>query len=224
MTAAVIRGIFRHITAASDRAAVALVAVVVGLALPLLFLATKRTRRLRQLEDQLPEAVDVMVRSLRAGHPIPVAIALVAREMPDPVGSEFGMVSDEMTYGLDLSTAMSNLRARTGQLDVALLVVAISIQSKTGGNLAELLANLGRMIRERGRMRRKIHSLSAEGRMSAIALSSFPVVIYLVVRGWPRRTTARCGTTRSSCRPSTRGVRRPVVMRGISASSACVYG
>lgn len=152
-----------------------------GLGLPLMFLIVSRSKRLHKLEEQLPEAVDVMVRSLRAGHPVPVAVGMVAREMPDPVGSEFGMVSDEMTYGLDLSTAMGNLRERTGQLDVAMLVVAISIQAKSGGNLAELLSNLARMIRDRSRMRRKIHALSAEGRISAIALSIVPLALFLIV-------------------------------------------
>jgi tight adherence protein B len=153
-----------------------------GVLCPSMLLVAHRSRRLKQLEEQLPEAVDVMVRSLRAGHPIPIAIAMVGREMPDPIGSEFGMVSDEMTYGLDLSTAMGNLRERTGQMDIALLVVAISIQSRTGGNLAELLSNLGGMIRQRYRVRRKIRALSAEGRFSSIALSLVPVVVYLVVR------------------------------------------
>ncbi len=153
-----------------------------GIIGPLLFLATARTRRMKKLEEQLPDAVDVMVRSLRAGHPVPVAIAMVGREMPDPVGTEFGLVSDEMTYGLDLATAMGNLRERTGQTDVALMVVAVTIQSKTGGNLAELLGNLSRMIRERYRMRRKIKALSAEGRFSSIALSVVPLAIYLIVR------------------------------------------
>lgn len=154
----------------------------VGIGAPLLFLSARRSRRMKQLEEQLPEAIDVMVRSLRAGHPIPVAISLVGREMPDPAGSEFGMVSDEMTYGLDLPTAMGNLRERTGQMDIALLVVAISIQAKSGGNLAELLTSIGRMIRERYRVRRKVHALSAEGRFSSVALSLIPVVVYVVVR------------------------------------------
>jgi tight adherence protein B len=106
---------------------------------------------------------------------------MVGREMSDPVGSEFGMVGDEMTYGLDLGTAMGNLRERTGQMDVALLAVAVSIQGKTGGNLAELLSKLGRMIRERYRVRRKIHALSAEGRFSSIALILIPLVLIAIV-------------------------------------------
>lgn len=174
-------GTFARLTFASLLFAI-LLALVAGIVCPLLLLSIARSRRLRRLEEQLPEAVDVMVRSLRAGHPIPVSISMVAREMPDPVGSEFGMVADEMTYGLDLSTAMGNLRERTGQMDVALLVVAISIQAKSGGNLAELLASLGRMIRERSRMRRKIGALSAEGRFSSMALSIIPLILFFVVQ------------------------------------------
>ena len=153
----------------------------VGTIFPLLILVRARSGRMRLLEEQLPEAVDVMVRSLRAGHPIPVSIAMVGREMSDPVGSEFGMVGDEMTYGLDLTTAMGNLRERTGQMDVALLAVAVSIQGKTGGNLAEMLSKLGRMIRERYRVRRKIRALSAEGRFSSIALIIIPLVLIALV-------------------------------------------
>ena len=102
--------------------------------------------------------------------------------MGDPVGSEFGMVADEMTYGLDIETAMSNMRTRAGQSDLSFLVVAISIQSKTGGNLAEILMNLSRMVRERARMRRKIHSLSSEGRFSAIGLSVIPCVLAMIIQ------------------------------------------
>lgn len=155
--------------------------VVAGAVLPVLLLTAMRARRQKRFEEQLPEAIDILVRSLRAGHPIPVAISLVASEMPDPIGSEFGMVSDEMTYGLDLESAMNNMRARAGQSDLAMLVVAISIQSKTGGNLAEILSNLARMVRSRSRMRRKIRALSSEGRFSAVALSIVPLVIYGVV-------------------------------------------
>ena len=160
-----------------------LAALACGAILPLLVLKTFRRRRIRQFENQLPDAVDVMVRSLRAGHPVAVAISLVAREMADPVGSEFGIASDEMTYGLDLESALVNLRDRTGQGDLGFLVVAISIQSKTGGNLAEILTNLSTMIRARFKMRRKISAISAEGRFSALGLSSVPVMVFLALRG-----------------------------------------
>ena len=90
------------------------IALAVGIIIPVLALAFKRARRRRRFEEQLPEAIDVMVRSLRAGYPVPVAVTMVAREMSDPIGSEFGMASDEMTYGMDLEAAMSNMGLRAG--------------------------------------------------------------------------------------------------------------
>jgi tight adherence protein B len=152
-------------------------ALVVGVGIPLQFLRIARGRRIRKFEAQLPDGIDVMVRSLRAGHPIPVSLSMVAREMPDPAGTEFGMAFDEMTYGLDTETSMSNMQARVGQTDLALVVVAVSIQAKTGGNLAEILSGLSHVLRERFAMRRKIKALSAEGRFSAIALSIMPFVV-----------------------------------------------
>ncbi len=157
-------------------------AALAGIGFPLFVLRFMRNRRIAKFETQLPEAVDVMVRSLRAGHPVPVAVAMVGREMPDPVGTEFGIASDEMTYGLDLETAMVNLRERTGQGDLSFLVVATSIQSKTGGNLGEILGNLARLMRERFKMRRKIHAISTEGRSSAIGLTLVPILVFLALR------------------------------------------
>ena len=134
-----------------------------------------RKRATKAFGAQLPEAIDVMVRSLRAGHPVPVAIAMVAREMPDPIGSEFGIVADEMTYGTDLETAMRNLYFRVGQEDLPLFVTAVAIQGSTGGNLGEILENLSRVIRQRFKMRRKIRALAAEGQILALILSSLPI-------------------------------------------------
>jgi len=152
-------------------------ALVIGFGVPLQFLRVLRGRRIAKFESQLPDGLDVMVRSLRAGHPIPVSLSMVAREMTDPVGSEFGMAFDELTYGLDTDMAMANMQARVGQTDLALLVVAVSIQSKTGGNLAEILASLSNVLRERFKMRRNVKALSAEGRFSAIALSLLPFIV-----------------------------------------------
>ena len=152
-------------------------ALVIGFGVPLQFLRVLRGRRIAKFESQLPDGLDVMVRSLRAGHPIPVSLSMVAREMTDPVGSEFGMAFDELTYGLDTDMAMANMQARVGQTDLALVVVAVSIQSKTGGNLAEILASLSNVLRERFRMRRNVKALSAEGRFSAIALSLLPFIV-----------------------------------------------
>jgi tight adherence protein B len=156
-------------------------ALVLGFGLPLQFLRISRDRRIKQFESQLPDGIDAMVRGLRAGHPVSVALETVAREAPDPLGSEFGMAFDEVAYGLDIETSMANMRARVGQVDLGLLVVAVSLQSKTGGNLAEILASLTKVLRERFRMQRKVRALSAEGRFSAIGLSILPIFVSSLV-------------------------------------------
>jgi tight adherence protein B len=153
-------------------------ASISGVGLPLLVLKTMRDRRQRRFEEQLPDAIDILVRSLRAGHAIPVAINTVARQMADPLGGEFSITAGELTYGLDLETALVNLRSRVGQMDLGLVVLAVSIQSKMGGNLAEILSNLSRVIRGRFRLRRKAKALSAEGRFSAVALSIIPALLF----------------------------------------------
>src|SRR3954467_1518483 len=150
--------------------------------LPLLVLRVKRGRRQKKFGAQFPDALDIIVRSLRAGHPVPVAISMVAREMPDPIGSEFGIVADEITYGADLETAMRNLYFRIGQEDLPLFVTAVAIQSSTGGNLGEILENLSSVIRQRFKMRRKIRSLASEGRASALILSSLPIAMFIVIQ------------------------------------------
>jgi tight adherence protein B len=150
--------------------------------LPLLVLKIMRGRRRKAFGAQFPDALDIIVRSLRAGHPVPIAIGMVAREMADPVGSEFGIVADEITYGADLETGMRNLFFRLGQEDLPLFVTAVAIQSSTGGNLGEILQNLSSVIRQRFKMRRKIRALASEGRASAMILSSLPIVVFLLVQ------------------------------------------
>lgn len=160
-------------------------AVITGLAtlvLPLFILRFLRNRRQKKFGEQFPDAIDIIVRSLRAGHPIPVAIAMVGRELPDPVGTEFGMVADEVTYGADVETAMRNLFFRVGQDDLPLFVTAVAIQGSTGGNLSEILENLSGVIRLRFKMRRKIRALASEGRFSAILLSGLPVAMFLILK------------------------------------------
>lgn len=152
-----------------------------GLVLPVLVLRILRSRRQKKFSAQFPDAIDIIVRSLRAGHPVPVAISMVARETADPVGSEFGIVVDEITYGADLETAMRNLYFRVGSDDLPLFVTAVAIQGSTGGNLGEILQNLSGVIRMRFKMRRKIKSLAAEGRASAMILSSLPILMFAVI-------------------------------------------
>lgn len=149
--------------------------------IPLFVLRSMRRRRQDRFGNQFPEAIELIVRSLKAGHPVPVAMAMVAREMPDPIGTEFGLMVDEVTYGSDLVSALIALQQRVGQADLPLFVTAVSIQSTTGGNLREILQGLTDVIRQRIKMRRKIRSISAEGRISAIFLTAMPIALFLVL-------------------------------------------
>jgi len=149
--------------------------------LPVFFLRSMRKKRHKRFGIQLPEALDLITRGLKAGHPVPVAVSMVSREMPDPIGTEFGLVSDEVTYGSDMVTALRNLYERVGHEDLPLFVTAVSIQSTTGGNLREILEGLSGVIRERGKLRRKVKAISVEGRMSAYILTAVPVLLVLAV-------------------------------------------
>jgi tight adherence protein B len=155
--------------------------LVMAIALPFTALLFMRKRRHNKFAGQFPDAMDIIVRSLRAGHPVPVAVGLVAQELADPIGTEFGIAADEITYGADVETAMRNLYFRVGQEDLPLFVTAVSIQGSTGGNLSEILENLSSVIRQRFKMRRKIKALAAEGKFSALFLSGLPVVIFLLL-------------------------------------------
>lgn len=145
--------------------------------LPVQTLKFRRKRRHKLFGVQLPEALELITRSLKAGHPVPVAIGMVSREMPDPIGTEFGVVADEVTYGSDLVSALHNLHERVGQEDLPLFVTAVSIQSSSGGNLREILDGLSTTIRERGKLRRKVRAISTEGRMSAYILTAVPCLL-----------------------------------------------
>jgi tight adherence protein B len=156
-------------------------AMIATAALTLLYLVYLRNRRIAAFAEQLPDTIDIVVRGVRVGLPFTSAVALVAREMPDPVGTEFGMLADEIGFGLDIRTALDNLYRRVGQADLLFLTVAVGIQTRTGGNLGEVLARLSRLMRSRATMRLKIRALSAEGRASAITLSVFPFALLFLV-------------------------------------------
>lgn len=153
------------------------IAVALAPSLVLIFLRMTRAKRIARFGEQLPDAIDVIVRGLRAGHPFSAAIDLVARELPDPVGTEFGMATDEITFGQDVRTAIGNLYKRVGQDDLLYVVTAINVQSQTGGNLAEVLSRLSHLIRQRSKLRLKVKALTAEGRMSAWFLTSIPFIL-----------------------------------------------
>jgi tight adherence protein B len=156
-------------------------ALLFGVALPVLLVRRKKSKRLRRFAEQLPEAIDMLVRSLRVGHPLSAACQMVADEMSDPIGTEFGIMVDEMTYGLDLNEAIENLGGRIEVEDLRYLVTAVNVQYGTGGNLAEILHGLGKVIRDRFHMYRKIRAVSAEGRMAATFLTIFPFAVVIII-------------------------------------------
>jgi tight adherence protein B len=158
-----------------------IVALAIGLALPLMFFSTKAARMRKRMVEQFPVALDVFVRGLRAGHPIAAALDLLTVEMPDPIGSQFGLVVDEVTYGADLRDALEAMADRWDLDDMRMFVVSLSVQSETGGNLAEILENLSKVIRDRASMMMKVRALSSEGRMSAVMLTVLPVAVFLLL-------------------------------------------
>ena len=147
-----------------------------GVGLPILFLRFMANRRSNALGFQLPQALEIIVRSLEAGHPVPSAIGLVGREMADPVGTEFGMAGDEISYGATLEQAIERMAERCQHPDVDLFAATVRLQERTGGNLTGLLKLNASTIRERHKMRLKIKAASSEGRASAGILTAAPFV------------------------------------------------
>jgi tight adherence protein B len=156
-------------------------AVLLGAVLPAMAINFKATRIRKRMEEQFPVALDVFVRGLRAGHPIAAALELLTVEMPDPIGSQFGLVVDEVTYGAELRDALQNMAERWDLDDMRMFVVSLSVQNETGGNLAEILENLSKVIRERHAMMLKVRALSSEGRMTAVMLTVLPILTFTVL-------------------------------------------
>jgi tight adherence protein B len=151
-------------------------AIVGGVLAPLGFLKFKANRRSAALGFQLPQALEIIVRSLEAGHPVPAAVGLVGREMSDPVGTEFGMAADEIAYGATLEQAVERMAERCRHPDLDLFAATVRLQERTGGNLTGLLKLNASTIRERHKMRLKIRAASSEGRASAMILTSAPFI------------------------------------------------
>jgi tight adherence protein B len=159
----------------------ATIAGLVGGVLPLMILQIRANRAKRKMVEQFPIALDVFVRGLRAGHPISAALELLTVEMPDPIGSEFGRAVDEVTYGADMRDALQAMAERWDLDDMRMFVVSLSVQSETGGNLAEILDNLSTVIRERHSMYLKVRALSSEGRMTALMLTVLPIFSFTLL-------------------------------------------
>ena len=160
---------------------IATFAFLLGAGIPILYFQFRAGRMRKKMQDQFPVALDVFVRGLRAGHPIAAALDLLTVEMPDPIGSQFGIAVDEVTYGADLRDALDAMADRWDLDDMRMFVVSLSVQNETGGNLAEILENLSRVIRERASMMLKVRALSSEGRMTATMLTGLPVVAFLIL-------------------------------------------
>ncbi|MDH3668933.1 MAG: type II secretion system F family protein [Paracoccaceae bacterium] len=158
------------------------VALITGYAAFYIWLRGKAKKRIALFEEQLPDALDLMVRSLRVGHPMNAAVGIVAREMMDPLGTEFGLIADEATYGMPITDALDRMAARVPVPDLKFLAIAINIQSTSGGNLAEILDGLSKVIRARFKLFRKVKAITAEARWSGWFLSVFPVIALLLVQ------------------------------------------
>jgi tight adherence protein B len=153
----------------------ALVALATG-TVPFLYVARQRAKRLRRLEQQLPDVADAIGRALRAGHAFPSALGMVSDEFAEPMGGEFRITFDEINYGVPMNDALMNLATRVPISDVRYFVIAVLIQRETGGNLAEVLDAIAFLLRERFKLFDKVRVLSAEGKLSAWVLGLLPFV------------------------------------------------
>lgn len=156
-------------------------AAVLGFAAPYMQLSISRRRRLEKIEEQLPDAIDVIKRALRAGHPFNAAIKLVADDMDPPIAKEFELTFSDLNYGNDVRRAMLGLLNRVPSVTVMALITSVLVQRETGGNLAEILEQIAKIVRGRFRFERKVRSLSAEGRMSAWVLALVPLGLIVML-------------------------------------------
>lgn len=153
----------------------AAIAVAMGVGGVFFWVNGKAKKRIAMIEEQLPDAVELMVRSLRVGHPFSSAIAIVAKEVPDPLGTEMGVISDEAAYGRDMGETLKQMAERMDMQDMRFLAVAVTIQQTAGGNLAEILHGLAQVIRARFKLFRRVKAITAEAKWSGMFLSVFPL-------------------------------------------------
>lgn len=140
------------------------------------WVSMKAGKRMALLEEQLPDAIELMVRSLRVGHPFSSAIGIVASEVADPLATEFGIIADEAAYGREMGESLKDMAARLDMQDLRFLAVAVTIQQQAGGNLAEILDGLAKVIRARFRLFRRVKAITAEAKWSGKFLSAFPLI------------------------------------------------
>lgn len=160
----------------------AVVAVGIGVGGIFTWISMKAGKRMALLEEQLPDAIELMVRSLRVGHPFSSAIGIVATEVGDPLATEFGIIADEAAYGRDMGEALKEMAERLDLQDLRFLAVAVTIQQQSGGNLAEILAGLAKVIRSRFRLFRRVKAITAEAKWSGKFLSGFPILALIGIQ------------------------------------------
>ena len=153
----------------------ALIAVGMGVGGVYMWVNKKAKKRMDLMNEQLPDAVELMVRSLRVGHPFSSAIGIVSKEVPDPLGTEFGMIADEAAYGRNVADSLKAFAERVDSQDLRFLAVAVTIQQTSGGNLAEILDGLSKVIRARFKLFRRVNAITAEAKWSGMFLSAFPI-------------------------------------------------
>jgi tight adherence protein B len=150
-------------------------------AFPILHMLRKRAKRLKECEEQLPDALDFLARSMSAGHALSITLEMVGQELPDPLGYEFRKMANEQNLGATLDIALRNLGDRVPLLDIRFFAASITLQKQTGGNLGEILLRLSRVIRERFQLRGKIKAVSAHGRLTALVLGGLPIFTMLAM-------------------------------------------
>jgi tight adherence protein B len=160
----------------------ALIAVSMGVGGVYVWVSRKAKKRLDLMDEQLPDAVELMVRSLRVGHPFSSAVGIVAREVADPLGTEFGIIADEAAYGRDVSEALKEFAERMESQDLRFLAVAVTIQQTSGGNLAEILHGLAQVIRARFKLFRRVRAITAEAKWSGMFLLAFPIGALIMIQ------------------------------------------
>ena len=157
------------------------ISIAMGVGGVYIWINNKAKKRMSLIEEQLPEAVELMVRSLRVGHPFSSAVAIVAKEVPDPLGTEMGVISDEAAYGRDMGESLKAMAERIDMQDMRFLAVAVNIQQQAGGNLAEILDGLAKVIRARFKLFRRVKAITAEAKWSGMFLSCFPILALITI-------------------------------------------
>ncbi|WP_428928168.1 type II secretion system F family protein [Marinibacterium sp. SX1] len=153
----------------------------IGIGAVYMWVNTKAKKRIDMIQEQLPDAVELMVRSLRVGHPFSSAVQIVAKEVEDPLATEFGIIADESAYGRDMGDALKEMAERLDMQDLRFLAVAVTIQQQSGGNLAEILDGLAKVIRARFRLFRRVKAITAEAQWSGKFLSGFPLMCLILI-------------------------------------------